>query len=44
MCTSLACRQSSNDTYCSYSFGFGAVDGTTCDSGKVHKFNSNLLI
>lgn len=35
MCESLLCRKSSSDTGCSFYWGVGAAEGTTCDSGKV---------
>ena len=38
MCTALPCRQSANTTSCTYTFGIGAAEGTTCGSGQVSLF------
>ena len=35
MCQNLQCRKSPDDTSCYFTYGVSAVDGTTCDSGKV---------
>ncbi len=36
MCSVLACRTSSTDNNCEMKNGFGAAEGTTCESGKVY--------
>lgn len=41
MCSSLPCRVSGDTNACSFVNGKGAAIGTTCDSGKVKKFNFN---
>lgn len=38
MCTTLACRKSETDSNCDFFPGIGAIEGTTCDSGKVEFF------
>ena len=35
MCSALACRTSSTDNNCVLTNGFGAAEGSTCESGKV---------
>lgn len=35
MCQSLACRKSDTETSCSFVFGVGAAEGTTCGSGMM---------
>ena len=35
MCSSLSCRASEQDENCIKINGYGAAEGSTCDSGKV---------